>query len=80
MTWSETGLDNVKGYINAYSKPSITVMASVKADGTKLPLFIIVKGKPERIEKNLGDIELLFILSGLADDLQPLDLLVFGSL
>ena len=31
-------------------------MASVKADGTKLPFFIIVKGKTEITEKNLGDI------------------------
>ena len=56
LTWSETGSYNVKAYINADSKHSIAVMASIKADGTKLPLFIIVKGKTERTEKNLGDI------------------------
>ena len=39
LTWSETGSDNVKAYINADSKQSITVMASVKADGTKIHLF-----------------------------------------
>ena len=56
LTWSETGSDNVKIFFNGDSKQSITVMAGIKADGTKLPLFIIAKGTSDRAEKNLGDI------------------------
>ena len=56
FTWSETGSDNVKVYFNGNLKQSLTVMAGIKADGTKLPLFIIAKGTTERAEKNLGDI------------------------
>ena len=56
LTWSEIGSDNVKIYLNGNPKQSITVMAGIKADGTKLPLYIITKGKTEKSQKNLGDI------------------------
>ncbi|KAH0800446.1 DDE superfamily endonuclease containing protein [Histomonas meleagridis] len=56
LTWSEKGSDNVKVFFEGNPKQSVTVLAGIKADGTKLPLFIIAKGTTERTERNLGDI------------------------
>ena len=55
-TWAETGSQNVQIRVNGNPKDSITVLATIAADGTKCPLFIIAKGKTERCEESqLGD-------------------------
>ena len=55
-TWAETGSQNIQIRVNGNPKDSITVLATIAADGTKCPLFIIAKGKTERCEESqLGD-------------------------
>ena len=55
-TWAETGSQNIQIHVNGNPKDSITVLATITADGTKCPLFIVAKGKTERCEESqLGD-------------------------
>ena len=56
-TWAETGADSIS--INAVDneKKAITVMATISYAGTKLPLFMVAKGKSKVSEQSqLGDI------------------------
>ena len=56
-TWAETGADSIS--INAVDneKKAITVMATISYAGTKLPLFMVAKGKSKASEQSqLGDI------------------------
>ena len=57
LTWAIVGEDNVRTLINGSEKENITVIASITADGEKLPLMFIAKGKTERVEESqIGDI------------------------
>ena len=51
-TWAETGSQNIQIQVNGNTKDSITVLATIAADGTKCPLFLVAKGKTERCERN----------------------------
>ena len=56
-TWAETGSDSVVLQTVDDDKKKLTVMASITAAGTKLPLFVIAKGKSKRCEESqIGDI------------------------
>ena len=55
--WHMVGEDHVVRYINANDKEKVTVVAAVTADGTKLPLQFIAKGKTQEvIESQIGDV------------------------
>ncbi len=55
-TWAEKGSQNVQIQINGNVKESVTALATIAADGTKCPLFLIAKGLTERCEESqLGD-------------------------
>ena len=51
------GEDNVRTLIRGNEKDNITVLASITAEGEKLPLMFIAKGQTERVEDSqVGDI------------------------
>lgn len=55
-TWAETGFENVQIRVNGNKKECVTALATIAADGTKCPLFLIAKGKTARCEESqLGD-------------------------
>ena len=55
--WHMVGEDHVVRYINANDKEKVTVVAAITADGTKLPLQFIAKGKTQEvIESQIGDV------------------------
>ena len=55
-TWAEKGSQNVQIHVNGNVKESITALATVAADGTKCPLYLIAQGDSDRCEKSqLGD-------------------------
>jgi hypothetical protein len=53
-TVAHRGAEVVKQYVDGDVKASFTFFASVLADGTKLPLIFIAKGKTDRCHKQLG--------------------------
>ena len=56
-TWAERGSDSVVIGVQDDEKKTITVMASVTAAGTKLPLLLIANGLTELVEESqLGDV------------------------
>ena len=56
-TWADSGSDAVDINVSDSEKKMITVMASITFAGTKLPLFMIAKGKTKMAEQSqLGDI------------------------
>ena len=56
LTWAQRGSDNVTITTKDDEKKCLTALATIKADGTKLPLMIIAKGKTPRAEQSqLGD-------------------------
>ena len=58
LTWAIVGEDNVKTLIRGNEKDNITVIASITAEGRKLPLMFIAKGKTERVEESqIGNID-----------------------
>ena len=57
LTWSETNIDIIVRQSNTSDKDSITVLATVAFDRTKLPLHFIAKGLTEYVEgSQLGDV------------------------
>lgn len=57
LTWADTGSDNIQTKVNGNTKDSITVMGTITAANTKLPLHMIAKGSTERAEiSQFGDI------------------------
>ena len=61
MVWHMVGADHVVRYVNANNKDKITVVAAIAADGTKLPLQFIAKGKTsEVLETQIGDVSYHF--------------------
>ena len=55
--WHPVGKDHVVRYVNANEKERLTVVAGIRADGTKLPLQFIAKGKTEQVlESQIGDV------------------------
>jgi hypothetical protein len=57
LTWAATGSENVAIEIPGDEKTSITAMATITADHQKLPLYLIAKGKTNRVEiSQLGKI------------------------
>jgi hypothetical protein len=60
-TWAEKGSQGVQINIAGNEKDSLTVLATVRADRTKLPLVILAAGKTARVEgSQLGDIGIHF--------------------
>jgi hypothetical protein len=53
-TVAPRGAEVVRRYVNGDVKASFTFFASVRADGTKLPLVLLAKGKTDRCHKQLG--------------------------
>jgi hypothetical protein len=51
VTWADTGSDGVHVDIQGDPKECLTVIATVTAAGTKLPLFFLAKGKTQRWER-----------------------------
>lgn len=57
MTWAEKGSDGISINLDSSPKASMTVLASIRADGTKIPLYFIAKGKTNLAEKKqVGDV------------------------
>lgn len=57
LTWAERGAEDVSFYAQGDPKESVTVLAAITADNTRLPLQFIATGKTERVEESqLGDI------------------------
>ena len=56
-TWAKKGAENISICTKDDEKQKITVMASITAAGTKLPLFVIAKGSTSVVETTqIGDI------------------------
>ena len=55
-TWAQTGCDSVTLATRDSEKATVTVMATVSAAGTKLPLMMICKGGPIAERNQLGDV------------------------
>ena len=51
LTWAETSSEAVSLDISGSEKDGLTVLATIAADGTKLPLFFIAQGKTVRVEE-----------------------------
>ena len=51
-TWADKGAKGASLTINGSDKAGSTVLATIAADGTKLPLMIIAKGKTQRSEQS----------------------------
>ena len=57
QSWHMVGHDHVVRYIQANEKERITVVVGITADGNKLPLQFITKGKTEvAIDNHIGDV------------------------
>jgi hypothetical protein len=57
QTWAPTGSQNVPLAVTGNEKDSFTVVAAITAARTKLPLYLIVKGKTEAVEQShFGDV------------------------
>lgn len=57
LTWAIKGSEGVSIAITRDEKECLTALATIRADGTKLPLMIIAKGKTELVEQTqLGDV------------------------
>ena len=57
LVWAETGGDGARVYIDGDDKNCLTVLATVTATGTKLPLYFLASGKTTRVEETqVGDI------------------------
>ena len=52
LTWAEMGTDAISLIVEDDEKKMITAMATITAAGTKLPLFLIAKGKTKKPKKN----------------------------
>ena len=55
MTWADTNSENVTIDINGSEKQGLTVLATIAADNTKLPLFFIASGKTQLCEASQID-------------------------
>jgi hypothetical protein len=53
-TVAERGSETVEHFVNGHVKAAFTFFASFTADGTKLPLILIAKGKTTKCRKLLG--------------------------
>ena len=57
LTWSEPGAENVSVTIDGDEKAAISVLATISANGHKMPLFIVAKGSTDRVEQSqLGNV------------------------
>jgi hypothetical protein len=52
QTWAPTGAQNISLAVDRNEKDSFTVVAAITAARTKLPLFLIVAGKTNRVEQS----------------------------
>ena len=58
LTWGETGVDNVARLSTINDKSQVTVLASITAAGTKLPLLFVAQGKTSQVESTqIGDVD-----------------------
>ena len=56
-SWHPVGKDHVVRFTNANEKDRLTVVAGIKADGGRLPLQFIAKGKTEQVlDTQIGDV------------------------
>ena len=56
LTWAQRGGDNVAITTASEEKKCLTALATIRADGTKMPLMLIAKGKTSLVETTqLGD-------------------------
>jgi hypothetical protein len=57
FAWARLGEDNVEVCVATFDKEAIIVLASVTSACEKLPLFMIAKGRPSRVERTgLGNV------------------------
>ena len=58
LTWGETGVDNVTRLSTINDKSQVTVLASITAAGTKLPLLFVAQEKTSQVEASqIGDVD-----------------------
>jgi hypothetical protein len=76
-TLAEVGAQTIHGYSEGDQKAGFSVIASISADSTKMPLWIIAKGKTPRCEISYGTIpsphKIVYSPSGWINDLIMLD-------
>ena len=57
LTWGETGVDNMSRQGNVNDKSQVTVLATITASKTKLPLLFVAQGKTTQVENSqIGDV------------------------
>ena len=57
LTWAIKGAEGVPIPITRDEKECLTALATIRADGTKLPLMILARGKTQAVEETqLGDV------------------------
>jgi hypothetical protein len=56
-TVAPTGAETVKVEVDGDPKAGLTLMGTITAAGTKLPLFLVAKGLTRRCHKQFGDLE-----------------------
>jgi hypothetical protein len=79
---SEKGSNSVKIKSFTGEKQSVTAFGAISASGEKLPLWIVTRGKTERVPKKFGDhpdVVLRYSVSGLATELLIVDYLTWLS-
>ena len=52
LTWAKKGAESVKINVNYNTKTCLTTLASITANGSKLPLYVLAKGKTDTCEFN----------------------------
>ena len=58
LTWSQVNVDSNSRQSLMNEKQQITILATITADNTKLPLMFIAEGQTEKVEKTqLGDVD-----------------------
>jgi hypothetical protein len=51
-TWAERGSENISITTRGDEKECLTVMATIRADGKRVPLYILARGKTARVEES----------------------------
>jgi hypothetical protein len=54
QTVAVRGEETVRPYCEGDTKANLSFFATITADGSKLPLILIVKGKADHYQKQLG--------------------------
>jgi hypothetical protein len=51
---AEKGVESVQNYVDGHAKANCPLVAAITAEGERLPLILIAKGKTNRYHKQFG--------------------------